>query len=83
MKKFILISRIDEILFQRKKAGKNHTHQWIADQLKEIYGFEVTRQTVSAWVKGSNEPPLSKAFALAELLDVSVYDLYEKKYVSD
>jgi hypothetical protein len=81
MKKFVLVSRLEDILFQRKKEGKPHTHQWIADQLNANYGYKVTRQTVSAWVKGVNEPPLSKAFALAELLEVSVYDLHERKYI--
>lgn len=38
----------------------------------------ISKNTLSNWCSGKTYPTIDKAFRLAELLEVTVYDLYEK-----
>lgn len=63
-----LISRID---YWVEKRG--FTYKWIAIQLN------VTQATLSRWVHNKGYPSIHTLFALAELLECKVDDLYMKE----
>jgi DNA-binding XRE family transcriptional regulator len=44
-----------------------------------IKELEITQNTLSNWCVGKTYPTMDKAFLLADLLEVKVDDLYERK----
>ncbi|MGG1676652.1 helix-turn-helix transcriptional regulator [Neobacillus sp. NRS-1170] len=52
---------------------KGYRKKYIAKQL------EVTPNQISNWISGRSFPTIEKAFKLADLLEVKVDDLYERK----
>ncbi|MED5050677.1 helix-turn-helix transcriptional regulator [Anoxybacillus rupiensis] len=63
----IMKSKIDEII-----KLKGYKKKYVAEKIG------VSANQLSNWITGKNYPTLDKAFKLAELLGVSVEDLYEK-----
>ncbi len=64
----MLKSRIGELLRVSK-----YRREFI---LKEL---DISKNTLSNWVSGKTYPTIDKAFLLAELLEVKVEELYERK----
>lgn len=44
-----------------------------------IQELDISKNTLSNWIAGNTYPTIDKAFALADLLEVSVEELYERK----
>jgi transcriptional regulator with XRE-family HTH domain len=44
-----------------------------------ISELEISKNTLSNWIAGNTFPTIDKAFKLADLLEVKVDDLYERK----
>lgn len=61
-------SRIGEII-----ESKGYMKKYIAKKMG------ITPGQLSNWITGKSYPTLERAFILAELLEVKVDDLYEKK----
>ncbi|MBN8200468.1 helix-turn-helix transcriptional regulator [Bacillus sp. NTK034] len=64
----MLKSRIGELLRVSK-----YRREFI---IKEL---DISKNTLSNWVSGKTYPTIDKAFLLAELLEVKVEELYERK----
>lgn len=64
----MLVCKIGQII-----DSKGYKRKFIADQVG------ITQQQLSNWVTGRSYPPIDKAFKLAELLNCTVDDLFEKK----
>lgn len=60
-------SKIGEIIEE-----KGYKKKYVAEQIG------VSANQLSNWITGKNYPTVDKAFRLAEVLGVSVEDLYEK-----
>ncbi len=58
--------RLNEIIDE-----KGYKKKWIAAQLG------VSADVLSRWINGRSMPSLEKAFALADILECKVDDLYE------
>jgi putative transcriptional regulator len=43
-----------------------------------IKELDISKNTLSNWIAGNTYPTIDKAFLLADLLEVSVDDLYER-----
>jgi transcriptional regulator with XRE-family HTH domain len=43
-----------------------------------IQELDISKNTLSNWIAGNTYPTIDKAFLLADLLEVSVDDLYER-----
>ena len=43
-----------------------------------IQELDISKNTLSNWIAGNTYPTIDKAFLLADLLEVSVNDLYER-----
>ena len=72
--KFIMdkdINRIKVVLAERKRTNK-----WLAEQL----GCAPT--TVSKWVTNACQPPMETYIKIANVLDVEINELLNKKFVS-
>ena len=72
--KFIMdkdINRIKVVLAEKKRTNK-----WLAEQL----GCAPT--TVSKWVTNACQPPMETYIKIANLLDVEINELLNKKFVS-
>jgi putative transcriptional regulator len=44
-----------------------------------IRELDISKNTLSNWIAGNTYPTIDKAFKLADLLEVKVDDLYERK----
>lgn len=44
-----------------------------------ISELDISKNTLSNWIAGNTYPTIDKAFKLADLLEVKVDDLYERK----
>jgi putative transcriptional regulator len=44
-----------------------------------IQELDISKNTLSNWIAGNTYPTIDKAYKLADLLEVSVDDLYERK----
>jgi putative transcriptional regulator len=44
-----------------------------------IQELDISKNTLSNWIAGNTYPTIDKAFKLADLLEVSVEELYERK----
>lgn len=44
-----------------------------------INELDISKNTLSNWIAGNTYPTIDKAFKLADLLEVKVDDLYERK----
>ncbi|MBT2725133.1 MULTISPECIES: helix-turn-helix transcriptional regulator [unclassified Bacillus (in: firmicutes)] len=64
----MLVSKIGDIIKKSK-----YKREFIMKELR------VSANTLSNWSTGKSIPSLEKAFQLAELLEVKVDDLYERK----
>lgn len=53
--------------------NRGYMKKYIAKQL------EITPTQLSNWISGKSSPTIEKAFKLADLLEVKVDDLYERK----
>jgi len=65
------------VMNMRSKIGeiiekKGYRKKYVAEQIG------VSANQLSNWITGKNYPTVDKAFRLAEVLGVSVEDLYEK-----
>lgn len=65
------INRIKVVLAEKKRTNK-----WLAEQL----GCAPT--TVSKWVTNACQPPMETYIKIANLLDVEINELLNKKFVS-
>lgn len=64
----MLISRIGELIRVSK-----YRREYIIKKL------EITQNTLSNWCVGKTYPTIDKAYILADLLEVDVNELYERK----
>jgi putative transcriptional regulator len=44
-----------------------------------IQELDISKNTLSNWIAGNTYPTIDKAFQLADLLEVNVEELYERK----
>lgn len=65
------INRLKVVLAEKKKTNK-----WLAEQL----GCAPT--TVSKWVTNACQPPMETYIKIANILDVEINELLNKKFVS-
>ena len=65
------INRIKMVLAEKKRTNK-----WLAEQL----GCAPT--TVSKWVTNACQPPMETYIKIANVLDVEINELLNKKFVS-
>ena len=64
------INRLKLLLVEKKKTSK-----WLSEQLG------ITPSTVSKWCTNTSQPDMETLARIAKLLDVSVEDLYNQRFM--
>ena len=64
------INRLKLLLVEKKKTSK-----WLSEQLG------ITPSTVSKWCTNTSQPDMETLARISKLLNVSVEDLYNKKFI--
>ena len=64
------INRLKLLLVEKKKTSK-----WLSEQLG------ITPSTVSKWCTNTSQPDMETLARISKLLDVSVEDLYNKRFM--
>ena len=64
------INRLKLLLVEKKKTSK-----WLSEQLG------ITTSTVSKWCTNTSQPDMETLARISKLLDVSVEDLYNKRFM--
>ena len=64
------INRLKLLLVEKKKTSK-----WLSEQLG------ITPSTVSKWCTNTSQPDMETLARIAKLLDVSVKDLYNQRFM--
>ena len=64
------INRLKLLLAEKKKTSK-----WLSEQLG------ITPSTVSKWCTNTSQPDMETLARISKLLDVSVEDLYNKRFM--
>ena len=66
------INRLKVVLVEKKKTSK-----WLSEQLG------ITPSTVSKWCTNTTQPDIETLIRIAQLLDLEITDLVNKKYISN
>ena len=64
------VNRIKVVLVEKKRTNK-----WLSEQM------EVSPSTVSKWCTNSSQPDIETLAKISKLLDVSVEELFNKKFM--
>lgn len=64
------VNRLKLVLVEQKKTSK-----WLSEELK------VSQSAVSKWCTNSSQPDIETFARISKLLDVSVDDLYNKRFM--
>ena len=64
------VNRLKLLLVEKKKTSK-----WLSEQLG------ITPSTVSEWCTNTSQPDMETLARISKLLDVSVEDLYNKRFM--
>jgi transcriptional regulator with XRE-family HTH domain len=64
------VNRLKLLLVEKKKTSK-----WLSEQLG------ITPSTVSKWCTNTSQPDMETLARISKLLDVSVEDLYNKRFM--
>ena len=66
------INRLKVVLVEKKKTSK-----WLSEQLG------IAPSTVSKWCTNTTQPDIETFIKIAQLLDLEITDLVNKKYISN